>query len=165
MVVLWGGGVLLWVRYPCSGDLRRNHPVGSRGMPDPEFPEWLQRHPEAGSFWPSWRKASYPGDPTRRTCARVANRGALLCSLVNIHAILHRWSMGEGSLAASIQGFSLIRNDPPVGLYSTTIPRALWWPSGEGAISSERGTPLKGRLAHIKANMNTPPPSLCLSKT
>ena len=35
-------------------------------------------------------------------------------------------------------GTSLIRNPRPVGDYSRTIPRALWWPEG----GYERGTPV-----------------------
>ena len=29
-----------------------------------------------------------------------------------------------------------------VGPYSRTMPRVLWWSSGGGAVSSERGTPV-----------------------
>ena len=34
---------------------------------------------------------------------------------------------------------SLIRNCPPIGTYSRTMPRALWKPSGGRAVSYERG--------------------------
>ena len=29
----------------------------------PDIEQWLQRHPEAGSSWPSWPKASQPVSP------------------------------------------------------------------------------------------------------
>ena len=38
------------------------------------------------------------------------------------------------------RGTSLIRKHVPVGPYSRTMPRALWWSQGGGALSYVRGT-------------------------
>ena len=44
------------------------------------------------------------------------------------------------------RGTSLIRNTPLLGPYRRSIPRVLWWSSGGGAVSYERGTPEVMRL-------------------
>jgi len=42
------------------------------------------------------------------------------------------------------RGTPLIRNTPLLGPYRRTIPRVLWWSwGGRGAVSCERGTPVK----------------------
>ena len=43
--------------------------------------------------------------------------------------------------ASLYRGTSLIRNCPPLGPYSRTMPKALWCPGGGGG-SYERGTPV-----------------------
>jgi len=40
------------------------------------------------------------------------------------------------------RGTSLTRNSASLGPYSRTMPRSIWWSEGEGAVSSERGTPV-----------------------
>ena len=45
------------------------------------------------------------------------------------------------------RGTSLIRNIPPLGPYSRTMSRALWWSWGRGAVSYERGTPVRQRAS------------------
>ena len=67
------------------------------------------------------------------------------------------------------RGTSLIRNAPPSGPYSRTIPRVLWWSQrGGGTASYERGTPVvphprrtfpvgsPGSATEIRSNQNTP---------
>ena len=39
-------------------------------------------------------------------------------------------------------GTSLISNRAPLGPYSRTAPRVLWWSQGRGSVSYERGTPV-----------------------
>ena len=45
------------------------------------------------------------------------------------------------------RGTPLISKSLPVGHYSRTMPRALWWPWGGGAVSYERGTPVPAKVA------------------
>jgi hypothetical protein len=45
------------------------------------------------------------------------------------------------SYRVSYRGTSLIRNSPPLGSYSGTLPRALWWSQGKEDVSYERSTP------------------------
>ena len=53
---------------------------------------------------------------------------------------------------------SLIRNSALLGLYSRTVPRALWWSWGEGLFRmSERGNP---GADHGSAGMPKARPSL-----
>ena len=40
------------------------------------------------------------------------------------------------------RGTLQIKNSAPPGPYSRTMPRALWWSYGGGAVSYERGTPV-----------------------
>ena len=42
------------------------------------------------------------------------------------------------------KGISLIKDSLPLGPYSRIMPRVLWWSSGGGALSYERGTPVLG---------------------
>jgi hypothetical protein len=69
------------------------------------------------------------------------------------------------------RGTLLMRNRPPLGPYSGEMPRALWRPKGEGAVSYERGTPvlpvrparaavgrIQGYLAHNKQPHPLGPP-------
>ena len=48
------------------------------------------------------------------------------------------------------RGTSLIRNTPPLGSYSKTLPRALWWPKG-GMLLFMSGVPLYGTYKAVKA--------------
>ena len=47
------------------------------------------------------------------------------------------------------RGTSLIKNSAPLGPYSRTVPRALRWSWGGGAVSYERGTPVTGPPRNI----------------
>ena len=49
-------------------------------------------------------------------------------------------------MASRYRGTSLIRNDALLGPYSRTMPVALWWSEGGGAVSFERGTPVRLNL-------------------
>jgi len=49
---------------------------------------------------------------------------------------------GRPQAERAYRGTSLVRNRHPVGPYSRTMPRLLWWPRGGGAVSYERGTPV-----------------------
>ena len=51
---------------------------------------------------------------------------------------------------------SLIRNRHPVGPYSRTMPRLLWWCEGGVAVSFERGTPVLRKLARLTGRSATP---------
>ena len=77
------------------------------------------------------------------------------------------WGLGFGALGLGFRGFELLpkmkwfcmihfapsriqvqgylahKKTSPVGPYSRTLPRALLWSSGKGAVSYERGTPAK----------------------
>ena len=46
------------------------------------------------------------------------------------------------SVSSGFRSTSLIRNSAPLGSYSRSMPRALWWWQGGGAVSYERGTPV-----------------------
>ena len=50
--------------------------------------------------------------------------------------------VGSNRSYRSYRGTLFIRNTPLLGTYSRTMPRALWWSLGGGAISYERGTPV-----------------------
>ena len=41
-----------------------------------------------------------------------------------------------------ILGYFAHEKKRPLGPYSRTMPRALWWSQGGGALSYERGTPV-----------------------
>jgi len=44
--------------------------------------QWLQRHPEAGSSWPSWPKASHsPAVPRARRYEKTFDHPLLFCQL------------------------------------------------------------------------------------
>ena len=64
-----------------------------------------------------WRRRSGPG---RRTEGGI---GPLL-SFVSPAMSLRGYS-----------GTSLVRNRAPLGPYSRTVPRAIWWSEGGGAVS------------------------------
>ena len=52
--------------------------------------------------------------------------------------------MIRGSLSRH-SGTLLIENWKPLGAYIGTMPRALRWPQGGGAVCCERGTPVRER--------------------
>ena len=70
---------------------------------------------------------------------------------------------------ARYRGISPIRNSTPLGPYSRTMPRALWWPYEGGAVSYERGTPVSVS-PRPGSDMSAKPPLLkpdlyrCLAK-
>ena len=74
--------------------------------------QWLQRHPEAGSSWPSWPKASY---------ARDVCGGA-----------------GGGTTGSRkvrpYRGTSLTRKRTPLGPYHRPVPESLGGPGGVGVF-------------------------------
>ena len=53
--------------------------------------------------------------------------------------------MKEKKKICETRGTSSIRNSARLGTYSRTMPRAVWWALGGGAVFCERGTPC-GRL-------------------
>ena len=60
------------------------------------------------------------------------------------HVCIFNKAVSEQKLVcghALSRGTSLIRNSSPLGPYSRTIPRALWWAWGGGAFSYERDAP------------------------
>ena len=64
--------------------------------------------------------------------AKLTNRHVDAKSLF---ADLGRGGLGDGGLSASAvdyRGTPLIRNSAPLGPYSRTLHRALWWPWGRG---------------------------------
>ena len=58
-----------------------------------------------------------------------------------------------GSEILPNRGTSFIRNTPPLGPYSRTKPRVLWWSLGGGAVSYERGTHPPGRRRTWRASV------------
>jgi len=54
-------------------------------------------------------------------------------------------------------GTSLMRNRTPLGPYSGTMPRTLWWSLGGGALFYERGTPVPPPGPSM-ASAHLPPP-------
>ena len=56
---------------------------------------------------------------------------------LNVHLLLGIMRLRAGS---PVQGYLAHKKPRPQGPFSRTIPRALWWPYGGGAVSYERGT-------------------------
>jgi len=66
------------------------------------------------------------------------------------HAAPPRCHHQEGLLPSEYRGTSLIRKSAPLGPYSRSIPRALWWSwGGGGGLLSE--VPLHGACMRVKA--------------
>ena len=57
----------------------------------------------------------------------------------------YMYSRALCGLGVVIHGYELIRKRPSLGPYSSSIPRALWWLWGGGAVSCERDTPVGAR--------------------
>ena len=53
---------------------------------------------------------------------------------------------GTGAMRVVYRGTSFIRNSAPLGPFSRTTQRALWWPYGGGGVSYEQGTPVPSRI-------------------
>ena len=73
------------VNYEDLGQLGQHEPgteqwsksSGSNVIPRWARPEWLQRHPEVGSFWPSWPRSLYQlSTASGHTCPRTSHRKA-----------------------------------------------------------------------------------------
>ena len=58
----------------------------------------------------------------------VLGGGLFLMSEVPILVLLHAFPGVDPSEMSLARGTSLIRNSAPLGPYSRTMPRALWWP-------------------------------------
>ena len=94
---------------------------------------------------------------SRHVSLSVCLSPSLSCSLslalsFSLPPSLGRWYLRVHKTERSIlpeglgyRGTSLIRNSAPVGPYSRTMPRALWWFQGGAGSSYKRGTPVGGR--------------------
>ena len=52
------------------------------------------------------------------------------------------------------RGTSITRNSAPLGPYSRNVPRALWRPYGGGAVSYERGIPVRSQMSWCTLQMS-----------
>ena len=86
----------------------------------------------ATSFPPA-EPAPSPKGPERSVLVRGAPPRAKRASCCRCCRAPRAWGGGAGGY----RGTSLIRNRPPLGPYSRTMPRALWKSLGGGAVSYE----------------------------
>ena len=82
-------------------------------------------------------------DFTRGCIPRSA--GPTSPALSKSHVDTLAFSTEVWSLSLGTEGYLAQKETPPpIGPYSRPMPRALWWSSGGGAVSYERGTPVEG---------------------
>ena len=83
--------------------------------------QWLQRHPEAGSSWPSWSKASQ----VMRLQGYEDLRSAAHFPITPAYRVT-KW-VRVVLLKNEYRGTSLIRKRLPLGPYSRPMRRVLSW--------------------------------------